>query len=117
MPTDGAKESDATSGSMPHPEHGARADLAQAFQARWQRIVPMCLIGLLALFGIGAYLTGKNNLQITQWVDHTYEVRLETLRLHGLLFQAQSLQSVYADTKSDEVHAQLGRALAAIPVS
>lgn len=77
----------------------------------------MCLVGLLLLFGIGAYFTGRSNLEITHWVDHSYEVRLELIRLHGLLYETQSLQEVYADTKSEEAHRQLESSLAAIPTS
>ncbi|HET9400015.1 MAG TPA: ATP-binding protein [Candidatus Acidoferrales bacterium] len=89
---------------------------SQAFsQLRWQRIVPLCLVGLLVLFGVGAYFTGRGNLEITHWVDHSYEVRLETIRLHGMLYEVQSLQEVYADTKSDDAHRQLESTLATIP--
>ena len=119
MSTSGAQESDAAklSGIRDGVTEQRREQVARLSRSRWQRIVPVCLIGLLLIFGVGAYLTGRNNLQITGWVDHTYEVRLETLRLHGLLYEAQSLQGVYADTKSAEVRDQLQRTLTAIPVS
>lgn len=81
---------------------------------RWQRIVPLCLLGLLLLFGIGAYVTGRSNLEITHSVDHSYEVRLETSRLHAFLYETQSLQEVFADTKSDDAHRQLETSLAGI---
>ena len=117
MSTPGATSPDAaTTSALPESAANRAGASSQALsQLRWHRIVPLCLVGLLLLFGIGAYFTGRGNLEITHWVDHSYEVRLETIRLHGMLYEVQSLQEVYADTKTDDAHRQLESTLAAVP--
>lgn len=119
MPTPGTRGPDASmNGALPESATTRASLSSETFsQLRWQRIVPFCLLGLLLLFGIGAYFTGRGNLEITHWVDHSYEVRLETIRLHGMLYEVQSLQEVYADTKSDDVHKQLESTMAAVPAA
>jgi signal transduction histidine kinase len=81
----------------------------------WHRVVPAALLVILLMFGIGAYLMERSNLDVTQWVDHSYEVRLAVSRLRGRLYEAESSRSLYLITGSQTAWNSLQQSMTLIP--
>jgi signal transduction histidine kinase len=84
-------------------------------RSRWQKIVPACLLVLLLVFGIGAYMIARSNLDRSQWVDHTYEVRLSLQHVQGLLYEAEASRALYLQTGSRDWWNQLQTSTAGLP--
>lgn len=81
----------------------------------WRRVVPASLLLLLLIFGVGAYLMERSNLDMSHWVDHSYEVRLSLLRLNGYLYQAETSRSLYLITGSQTALRTLQKTIVEIP--
>jgi signal transduction histidine kinase len=84
-------------------------------RSRWQKIVPACLLVLLLVFGIGAYMIARSNLDRSQWVDHTYEVRLSLQHVQGLLYEAEASRALYLQTGSRDWWNRLQTSTAGLP--
>lgn len=81
----------------------------------WHRVVPAALLVILLMFGVGAYLMERSTLDVTQWVDHSYEVRLALSRLRGRLYEAESSRSLYLITGSQTAWSSLQESMSLIP--
>lgn len=84
-------------------------------RSRWQKIVPACLLVLLLVFGIGAYMIARSNLDRSQWVDHTYEVRLRLQHIQGLLYEAEASRVLYLQTGSQDSRNHLQTSTTGLP--
>jgi signal transduction histidine kinase len=73
------------------------------------------LLVLLLVFGIGAYMIARSNLDRSQWVDHTYEVRLSLQHVQGLLYEAEASRALYLQTGSRDWWNQLQTSTAGLP--
>jgi signal transduction histidine kinase len=63
------------------------------------------LLVLLLVFGIGAYMIARSNLDRSQWVDHTYEVRLRLQHIQGLLYEAEASRVLYLQNPKEQARA------------